>query len=83
MALRMAILAAPEQQAEREPVDVSGLVEALDGAAEIIDILTSALPADHPLKTEAASRAKQRVSDLYALAAALSAHREQQGGDHG
>jgi len=45
--------------------------ELVADAAEIIDTLTSNLPAEHPIRVAAAARAKQRVSELDTLAAEL------------
>lgn len=44
------------------------LADALEDAAELIDTLTSNLPAGHPLRKEAEARAKQCVARLYSLA---------------
>ncbi|MHA3905186.1 hypothetical protein ACTPOE_16900 [Castellaniella sp. WN] len=42
--------------------------ETIRDAAEVLDTLTSTLAVDHPLRTQAAARAKERVSQLYAAA---------------
>lgn len=47
--------------------------ETIRDAAEVLDTLTSALAADHPLRTRAAARAKSCVSGLYSAADALDA----------
>lgn len=47
--------------------------ETIRDAAEVLDTLTSNLPADHPLRTQAAARAKSCVSGLYSAADALDA----------
>lgn len=48
--------------------------ETIRDAAEVLDTLTSALAVDHPLRTQAAARAKSCVSGLYSAADAIDAH---------
>ena len=47
--------------------------ETIRDAAEVLDTLTSTLAVDHPLRTQAAARAKSCVSGLYSAADALDA----------
>lgn len=42
-------------------------------AAEVLDTLTSTLAVDHPLRTQAAARAKSCVSGLYSAADTIDA----------
>lgn len=47
--------------------------ETIRDAAEVLDTLTSTLAVDHPLRTQAAARAKSCVSGLYSAADAFDA----------
>lgn len=47
--------------------------ETIRDAAEVLDTLTSILAVDHPLRTQAAARAKSCVSGLYSAADAIDA----------
>ena len=60
---------------QRQLTILEAHAELVADAAEILDTLTSQLPAYHPLRVAAASRAKKRVSQLYAMAAALTGER--------
>lgn len=47
--------------------------ETIRDAAEVLDTLTSTLAVDHPLRTQAAARAKSCVSGLYSAADTIDA----------
>lgn len=71
-----------KQAAQMEAIGAGGVsgklitrpdvAELINDAAEIIDTLTSNLPAGHALRESALNRAKRRVSELYRLAEQMS-----------
>lgn len=48
-------------------------IEHINDAAEVLDTLTSRLPADHPVRLAAEDRAKASVAHLYGLAETIRA----------
>lgn len=78
--LQEALLA--KQAVEMEAIGAGGVsgrritspdaAELVSDAAEIIDTLTSELPANHPIRASAQNRAKRRVLELYVLAESIS-----------